>query len=84
MKHTNELPLRHLIEALDGPTSGPNSYSGQICKVLNTVDEMEFNQNFVPITNGPDLVDLPSDIVADLSDDQKYSYRITKMIIVQC
>ena len=26
--HTNELPLRHIIEELDGPTSGANSFSG--------------------------------------------------------
>ena len=26
--HTNELPLRHIIEQLDGPTSGANSFAG--------------------------------------------------------
>ena len=26
--HTNELPLRHIIAELDGPTSGANSFSG--------------------------------------------------------
>ena len=26
--HTNELPLRHIIEQLDGPTSGANSFTG--------------------------------------------------------
>ena len=26
--HTNELPLRHIIEELDGPMTGPNSYAG--------------------------------------------------------
>ena len=26
--HTNELPLRHIITELDGPTSGANSFSG--------------------------------------------------------
>ena len=26
--HTNELPLRHIIEEIDGPTSGANSFSG--------------------------------------------------------
>ena len=26
--HTNELPFRHIIEELDGPTTGPHSYAG--------------------------------------------------------
>ena len=26
--HTNELPFRHIITELDGPTSGANSFSG--------------------------------------------------------
>ena len=26
--HTNELPFRHLVEELDGPTTGPHSYAG--------------------------------------------------------
>ena len=26
--HTNELPLRHIIEKIDGPTTGSNSFSG--------------------------------------------------------
>ena len=28
--HANELPLRHLIEKLDGGTTGPNVFSGPI------------------------------------------------------
>ena len=26
--HTNELPFRHIVEELDGPTTGPHSYAG--------------------------------------------------------
>ena len=32
--HTNELPLRHIIEKLDGPTSGANSFSGKFSVCL--------------------------------------------------
>ena len=28
--HTNELPFRHIIEELDGPMTGPNSYAGSL------------------------------------------------------
>ena len=33
--HTNELPLRHIIEAIDGPTSGANSFSGTVYYATN-------------------------------------------------
>ena len=32
--HLNELPLRHLMQYLDGVTSGSQSFSGQIGKEL--------------------------------------------------
>jgi hypothetical protein len=35
--HANELPLRHLIIHLDGPT--PNGFSGPLGKALNKVEE---------------------------------------------
>src|SRR6218665_913363 len=34
--HANELPLRHLFEALDGATTGPSGFSGSIGKRLVT------------------------------------------------
>ena len=34
--HTNELPLRHFFEALDGSTSGPRGYFGSIGRQLET------------------------------------------------
>ena len=34
--HTNELPLRHLFEALDGSTSDPRGFSGSIGRQLET------------------------------------------------
>ena len=33
--HLNELPLRHVFQNLDGITSGPDSFSGPICRKLN-------------------------------------------------
>lgn len=32
--HFNELPFRHLFESVDGDTTGPTSFSGQIDKKL--------------------------------------------------
>ena len=33
--HTNELPLRHVFGALDGSTSGPDTFVGPIGKILH-------------------------------------------------
>ena len=32
MIHTNELPVRHLIQKLDGPTTSNTGFSGNVCK----------------------------------------------------
>ena len=44
--HTLELLLNHLIAALDGPTSSKDGYSGNVGKLLSTVEDMEYNQDF--------------------------------------
>ena len=36
--HFNELSLRHLFKSLDGPTSGPTSYTGCIGKSLKACE----------------------------------------------
>ena len=36
-KHTNELKLKHLIVALDGPTSSKEGFTGPIGKLLSKV-----------------------------------------------
>ena len=41
--HTNELPLRHLIAILDGPTSSDTGFTGPVCSLLSKVNEMEYD-----------------------------------------
>ena len=77
--HTNELPLRHLFEAIDGKTSGKESWTGPIGKLLAKVLEFPLNPDFTVIEGG-DLPDLSDDEIRDLSTDQKYLYRILKII----
>ena len=36
--HTNELPIRHLIQKLDGPTTSKDGFTGKIGKLLNKVE----------------------------------------------
>lgn len=64
--HSNELPLRHLIDELDGRTSGPRGFVGPIGKQLlkcETKDVVSFKS-------------IPSESISiensDLSTDQKY------------
>ena len=38
--HTNELPLRHLFQHLDGTSSGPQSFSGVIGKMLTSCEKL--------------------------------------------
>uniref|UniRef100_A0A8D8THB2 Uncharacterized protein n=1 Tax=Cacopsylla melanoneura TaxID=428564 RepID=A0A8D8THB2_9HEMI len=75
--HANELPLRHLFHHLDGQTSGPKTYSGNIGKLLVTCETM-FPVSYV-------VIPLPADTVLptnedDLSTDQKYLLRIMKAV----
>lgn len=76
--HTNELPLKHLFEYLDGATAGPTSYSGTIGRLLekcedNNIVHYEKIESVLPV--------IKSDIVKDLSSDQRYLYEITSAVI---
>ena len=74
--HTGELPLRHLIVALDGPTLSDNKLSGTIGKLLDSVTELDINPNFPQISVGPPLIKLSDTVIQDLSTDQHYGYKI--------
>ena len=74
--HLNELPLRHLIIKLDGKTSSNNTFSGDLGKSLQQVEDLEYNPNFKPVKLGPGLPDLAQDVVDDLSDDQQYGFNM--------
>lgn len=68
--HLNELPLRHLLQNLDGHTKGPYSYSGPIGSLLKNCEKMPVVKFKAIITTVPEL--LPN----DLSTDQKYLFQI--------
>ena len=44
--HLNELPLRHLIEQLDGPTKSDTGFSGPLGKALGMVTELPIDDKF--------------------------------------
>ena len=77
--HTNELPLRHLFEVVDGKTSGKESWTGPIGKLRTKVLEFPLDADFTVIEAG-ELPELSDDEIVDLSTDQKYLYKILKII----
>ena len=74
--HTNELPLRHLIVELDGPTLSNNKLSGPVGKLLDSVMDLDINPHFTRICVGPPLIKLPDEVLQDLSTDQHYGYKL--------
>ena len=78
--HTNELPLRHLITALDGPTSSDKGFTGPVCSLLSKVNEMPFDPDFRALPGGEDLIHIPDEVLRKMSTDQKTSYTLVKAV----
>ena len=80
--HINELSLRHLMKDQGMETSGSNSFTGELGDLVkDEVHLYEVNNNFEILDFGCELRELPEEVIADLSTDQKYLYQIVKMII---
>ena len=79
--HTNELPIRHLIQKLDGPTTSKDGFTGKIGKLLNKVEELEYNPSFLPIgVDEEDLIQLPESVLKNMSRDSQVCYKLCKAI----
>ena len=68
--HQAELPLRKMFEHLDGPTTGPRSYSGPIGKLLKS-DQLHLtplNHHFTPL-HLADIPPLSPDVKEKMSTD---------------
>ena len=72
--HANELPLRHLVENLDGKTFGPRGFTGPIGKQLQ-------NCRNNPIVKLERIhVEIPTVDYKDVSTDQKCLFEIHQAI----
>ena len=60
--HLNELPLRHLITGLDGPTTSDCGFSGPLGKTLDGVTDLPVKKNFKKIDVGKDLIDITKEV----------------------
>lgn len=76
--HTNELPLRALVKALDGPTTGPRGFSGPIGKELFSCEKKRIT-NFQKIDFSCFIEDIPG-FGTSITADQLYLYDMCKAI----
>ena len=71
----NELSLRHIFASIEGKTSGPNCFSGEIgtqlasCHILPVI-------RFQSLPSRSPLLLLDDSFLVDLSTDQQYLYHI--------
>lgn len=77
--HLNELPLRHLINYVDGTTNSPSSFSGPICKQLPKCHDLPL-ADFIRILCAY-FPNIDWEIVKDLSSDQRYLYDICMLVM---
>ena len=82
MLHTNkQLSLRHVFGALDGSTSGPDTFAGPIGKILQGPVASWTTQS-KPLSVLSSLFPILSEqVVSDLSTDQFYAYNICWALI---
>ncbi|KAG0720976.1 hypothetical protein GWK47_047364 [Chionoecetes opilio] len=78
--HTNELPLRHLITSIDGPTSSDTGFTGPVCSLLSSVNEIQYNAEFRGVPGGEDLTEIPEYILVNMSTDQQVSYQLVQAV----
>lgn len=79
--HINELPLRHIVEKLDGPTSSGKGWSGTVGKLLANVDTLDRKTDFEPIPLLEPLVDISEDILKQMSTDSVVAWKILHSIV---
>lgn len=72
--HANELPLRHLVNHLDGDTNGPRAFSGPIGKALADC-------NNLPVQKYSKIESVIPIVLTDLSWEQKYLYEMCKSVV---
>ena len=74
MLHLNELPFRHIFEAIDGRTTGPKSFEGDIGKEFNGDLRLLPVANFKQIDGC--ITEIPLNVLDQLSPDQTYLYHM--------
>ena len=71
--HLNELLWWHILEKVDGPTSGPHTLSGKVGQQLSGDIWLKPVVRFKPIEGN--VPDIPEEVAKQLSRDQNLAYR---------
>lgn len=86
MLHINELPFRHIVETLDGPSSSDKGWSGTVGKLFSKVETLERMTEFEPIPLLEPMIDISAEILKEMSTDSvlafKYLQAVTKVILI--
>lgn len=77
--HTNELPLKNLINKLDGKTTSSNTFSGPVGKSLENVSLPVVK--FKRFRRAEKIPEIPEIAFKKLSNDQMYLYRIVNALV---
>ena len=76
--HLNELPFCHLFDAIDGKITGPATFAGEIGKQnKNKVLQLQLI-TFQAVSS--DIPQFSSQVVNDLSTDQRYLYEMSQAV----
>lgn len=81
MLHINELPFRHIVETLDGPTSSDKGWSGTVGKLFSKVENLERKTEFEPIPLLEPLVDITEDVLSKMSTDSVVAWKYLNAIV---
>ena len=74
--HANELLLRAVFHELDGSTTGPRSFSGPLGRAASGQVHLLGVASFHAVAGH--LPDLPDQLAAELSTDQRLLYRLAR------
>ena len=78
--HLNELYYRAVCQQMGMKTLSGDRWAGPIGKSLPKVQDMELKVEFKPVPGETELLELPAEVVDDLSVDQKMLYKLVKMV----
>src|SRR6218665_146772 len=67
--HINDLPFRHIVAKLDGPTSSDKGWCSTVGKLLSKVETLERKTEFEPNPLIEPLVDITENIASQMSTD---------------
>ena len=79
MLHNSELPLRHLIQQLEGPTTSKDGFIGPACKLISSVYQINANFDFAPLS-GEEMISMPANVLANVSTDARSCYLLAKSV----